>query len=97
MLAQRHTHLVLKQQPSFRQEIQFLNWYVYHIILEMSTAEVKPKKLRCEICVRIFEIPEMLSYHMSVEHSQDRLLASRKIQYTFLIVGSNYITIQKYS
>jgi hypothetical protein len=45
--------------------------YVYPIILEMSTAEVRPKKLRCEICARIFETPEMLSYHMSVEHSQD--------------------------
>ena len=42
------------------------------LILEMSTAEVKPKKLRCEICARIFETPEMLSYHMSLEHSQDR-------------------------
>jgi hypothetical protein len=71
MLAQRHAFSP-KTATSFRQEIQFLNWYVYHIILEMSTAEVKPKKLRCEICVRIFEIPEMLSYHMSVEHSQDR-------------------------
>jgi len=37
----------------------------------MSTAEVKPKKLRCVLCARIFETPEMLSYHMSVEHSQD--------------------------
>ena len=71
MLAQRHAFSP-KQQPSFLQEIQFLNWYVYHIILEMSTAEVKPKNLRCEICVRIFETPEMSSYHMSVEHSQDR-------------------------
>jgi len=42
------------------------------LIWEMSTAEVKPKKLRCEICARIFETPEMLSYHISVEHSQDR-------------------------
>jgi len=71
MLAQRHASSP-KQQPSFLQEIQFLNWYVYHIILEMSTAEVMPKNLRCEICVRIFETPEMSSYHMSVEHSQDR-------------------------
>ena len=51
--------------------VKNLIWYVYHINLEMSTAEVKPKKLRCEICARIFETPEMLSYHMSVEHSQD--------------------------
>ncbi len=72
MLAQRHAFSPKTATILFRQEIQFLNWYVYHIILEMSTAEVKPKKLRCEICVRIFEIPEMLSYHMSVEHSQDR-------------------------
>jgi hypothetical protein len=37
----------------------------------MSIAEVKPKKLRCEICARIFETPEMLSYHIYVEHGQD--------------------------
>jgi len=37
----------------------------------MSTAEVKPKRLKCEICARIFETPEMLSYPMSVEHSRD--------------------------
>jgi|GEM_PF-505826 hypothetical protein len=49
-----------------------LIWYVYHINMEMSTAEVKPKKLRCEICARNFETPEMLSYHKSVEHSQGR-------------------------
>lgn len=47
-----------------------LFWYVYHNNLEMSTAEAKPKKLRCEICARIFETPQMLSYHMSVEHSE---------------------------
>jgi hypothetical protein len=38
----------------------------------MSTAEVKPKKIRCDVCSRIFETPEMLSYHMSVEHNLDR-------------------------
>jgi hypothetical protein len=38
----------------------------------MSTAEVKPKKIRCDLCARIFETPEMLSYHMSIEHNQDR-------------------------
>jgi hypothetical protein len=34
--------------------------------------EVKQKKLRCELCGTIFETPETLSYHMSVEHSRDR-------------------------
>ena len=45
MFAQRHAFSP-KQQPSFLQEIQVLNWYVYHIILEMSTAEVKAKETR---------------------------------------------------
>ena len=42
------------------------------ISLNMSTAEVKPKKIRCDLCARIFETPEMLSYHVSMEHNQDR-------------------------
>lgn len=39
MLAERHAFSP-KQQPSFLQEIQLLNWYVYHIILEMSNVEL---------------------------------------------------------
>lgn len=44
------------------------------LIWKMSTAEVRPKKLRCDICERVFETPEMLSFHMSVEHSRDKRL-----------------------
>jgi len=45
--------------------------------MEMSAAEQsiyspRPKKLSCEICGKIFETPDMLSYHKAVEHTQGR-------------------------
>jgi hypothetical protein len=43
---------------------------MFAILICMSTAEVNPKKLRCEKCARIFETPAMLSYHKLIEHSQ---------------------------
>ena len=78
-------YAIKSTSPTCRQLIVFrynasqktLSGMFTHINQEMSTAEQsiytpKPSKLRCEICGKIFETPEMLSYHMSVEHSQDR-------------------------
>jgi len=47
------------------------------LLIQMSIAEQsvytpKPKKLKCEICGKIFETWYMLSYHKSVEHSLDK-------------------------
>ena len=39
---------------------------------EQSIYTPKPKKVRCELCGKAFETPDMLSYHKSVEHSQGR-------------------------
>ena len=41
-------------------------------IAEQSVYTPKPKKLKCEICGKIFETWYMLSYHKSLEHSQDK-------------------------
>jgi len=41
-------------------------------IAEQSVYTPKPKELRCEICGKVFETRYMLSYHKSVEHSQDK-------------------------
>jgi hypothetical protein len=45
------------------------------LIIQMLSAEQsihrpEPKKLKCELCGKAFEAPDMLSYHKSVEHSQ---------------------------
>jgi len=47
------------------------------LIIQMLNAEQsihRPelKKLKCELCGKVFETPDMLSYHRSVEHSQGR-------------------------
>ena len=39
---------------------------------EQSIYTPKPKKLSCEICGKIFETPDMLQYHKSVEHGQGK-------------------------
>jgi len=44
----------------------------------MSTAEQsiynpRPKKLSCEICGKIFETPDMLSYHKYILHIMQTL------------------------
>jgi hypothetical protein len=32
----------------------------------------EPKNLKCELCGKAFESPDILSYHKSVEHSHGR-------------------------
>jgi hypothetical protein len=39
---------------------------------EQSIYTANPKKLSCEICGKIFETAEMLSYHKSLEDGQGR-------------------------
>ena len=39
---------------------------------EQSIYTPRPKKLSCEICGKIFETPDMLQYHKSVEHGEGR-------------------------
>ena len=41
-------------------------------IAEQSAYTPHPKKVKCEICGKIFETWYMLSYHKSLEHSQDK-------------------------
>ena len=41
-------------------------------IAEQSVYRPNPKKLRCEICGKVFETWYMLSYYKSLEHSQDK-------------------------
>jgi len=46
--------------------------YIIHMsFAEQSVYTLNPKRLSCEICGKIFETAEMLSYHRSLEHSQN--------------------------